>query len=284
MGAVLPLLLSRDLLQRQFLRSTTSGTDEFPSAIWERARIKYWRVYPDGSCEETLYMEGKYRNERFNVVEADLLPEAMQEVREKLNYLCANCLPNNIDALNRLFSERQLTRCYTFLPEDMSKELRQSILAQEHCSWGAEYFSKEAVFQQSNIEYIPMTWRYVSQDCLKSKMLEYLNRDTKNICALGEYSITLIEKDSVDKYGIFKIGDMLCFKKDALNEPIPMVLDSVYFDSFGFMGQFPLRTVESDNHEVDTITDIYADKIIRTASHVFINIHKEEGICVLDFD
>jgi hypothetical protein len=238
-------------------------------------------------ARRSLVMEGRYRDECFNVVEADLLPGAVKEVREKLEHLCSNCLPNNTDALNKLFSERQPIRCYTFLPEDMSAGLRQSILAQEHCSWAVEYFAGKVLFQRPNMAHIPMTWRYVSRDCLKSKMLGYLDRDPRNICALGEYDGVAIERtierDFVDRTSILKVGGLLCFGKAMLGNPIPMVLDSVYFDSFGFMTRLPLMANGGANHQIDNLTDIHADEMILATSHVFIDIHEEESICMFDF-
>jgi hypothetical protein len=68
-----------------------------------------------------------------------------------------------------------------------------------------------------------------------------------------------------------------------LGNPIPMVLDSVYFDSFGFMSRLPLVSNENANDEIDNLTDILADELILAASHVFIDIHEEESICMFDF-
>jgi hypothetical protein len=40
---------------------------------------------------------------------------------------------------------------------------------------------------------------------------------------------------------------------------------------------------ENANDEIDNLTDILADELILAASHVFIDIHEEESICMFDF-
>jgi hypothetical protein len=116
-------------------------------------------------------------------------------------------------------------------------------------------------------------------------MLQHLELGIGNVCALGEYDYAAIKRDSADRTTttLLKIGSLVCFGKEMLDDPIPMVLDSVYFDSFGFMSRLPVVASGSATNGKDNLTDIHADEIILAASHVFIDIHAEESICMFDF-
>ena len=226
----------------------------------------------------------QYNGQDFYVVESDFSAEGARSVIEQLKYRYKCYLQRNANAFDGLFSVRRISRTYTFLPADMSPDLQQVVLDHEHCTWGAQYFSETPAFQRPNTTYVPMTWRYVSQHCLKSKIFHFLDRDSHNLCALGAYDPIMIEKFCPEKNDRMRIGDLLCVGRSLLDEPMPVVLDSQVLDMFGFLSRLPGILPEENSLNASRVRYQYADEVIFASSHIFMEVHEGEAICILDLE
>ncbi len=228
-------------------------------------------------------MFGRYRDKTYDVVEADMTSEGLERVRAKFDHLCECYVPNDTDALRKLFSLKRISRCYTFLPADMSAELRQFVLSQEGGCWEIDHFAENVIVRAPNIVGGTMVWRYVSQYCLKERLLQFLRSDTRNICVLGGgYDGEAIERHSQDCNGTWRIGDLLCFGEVMLKDAIPMVLDSEYFDTFGFMTRLPAMLPDVEQLPALSSANQHADEVILASSHIFMEMHQGESICIMD--
>ena len=229
-------------------------------------------------------MIGRYRDISYEVVEADMAPEGLELVRAKLGHLCECYLSNNAEALRTLFTAKRIARCYTFLPDDMSAELRNMALSNEHCCWEFDHFAENKVVLRPNVSGGTVVWRYVSRDCLREKSLQFIGGDVHNICALGAYDEKSIEKQSDCQDTTKRIGDLLCFGETLLRGPIPEAFDTTYFDLFGFMTKLPAIAPERKHLAAHHFTNEVADDLILASSHVFMAIHEEDSICIMDLE
>ena len=228
---------------------------------------------------------GRYRDISYEVVEADMAPEGLERVRAKFEHLCECYLPDNADALRTLFAVKQIARCYTFLPADMSADLRNRVLSNEYSCWQFDHFSENTVVLRPNVIGGTVVWRYVSQYCLKERLLQFLRSDISNVCALGGgYNGTAIEKEPQAGNETGKEGNLLCFGEVMLKDPIPLILDSEYFDTFGFMTRLPAAAFEVGDLTAGNFTEQHADEMILASSCIFMEIHEGEGICIMDLE